>query len=65
MCQAKVFLEKKGSLEVIMADVTEVEETSDGLRISAFFETPMVIPKARIMKIDFLSHTVTLAAPEE
>ena len=61
MCQAKVYLARDGQeeSEEIMQDVILLETTADGVRLSAFFEEPQTV-RARIWRIDFLKHTITL-----
>ena len=73
MCQATVYLardgqERGGGQETwpkeIMQDVILLETTADGVRLSAFFEEPKTV-RARIGRIDFLKHTVTLVPEPE
>ncbi len=63
MCQATVFLSKNGQEEEIMRDLVLLEPVEDGLRLQAFFEEPVVV-KARVSRIDFLKHSVTLVPTE-
>jgi predicted RNA-binding protein len=42
-----------------MRDVVRLEPAGDGLCLQAFFEEPVTI-QARVARIDFLKHTVTL-----
>jgi predicted RNA-binding protein len=63
MCQATVYLIRGGQKKEIMHDVILLEPAADGLRLQAFFEEPVTI-KARVDRIDFLKHTVTLMAEE-
>jgi predicted RNA-binding protein len=65
MCQATVYLAREGQerSEEIMQDVILLETTADGVRLSAFFEEPQTV-QARVVRIDFLKHTVTLV-PEQ
>jgi predicted RNA-binding protein len=64
MCQATVFLAQDGQQKEIMRDVILLEPAEGGLRLQAFFEEPVLV-RARIERIDFLKHTVTLVAEEE
>jgi predicted RNA-binding protein len=66
MCQATAYLTRDGQeqLEEIMQDVILLETTVDGVRLSAFFEEPQTV-RARIGRIDFLKHTVTLVSELE
>lgn len=64
MCQATIYLIQNGQEEEIMRDVVLLEPEGDGLRIQAFFEQPVTI-RARVERIDFLKHTVTLQSLEE
>jgi predicted RNA-binding protein len=61
MCQATAYLARDGQerSEEIMQDVILVEATADGVRLSTFFEEPQTV-RARIGRIDFLKHTITL-----
>ena len=65
MCQATVILAQDGAEKELMRDVVLMEPVQDGLRLQAFFEEPVTV-QARIERIDFLKHTVTLVpVPEE
>jgi predicted RNA-binding protein len=55
MCQATIFLNGKE----IMQDVTLVEVLPEGVRLTVFFEPPLVVP-AVIQQIDLLKHRVIL-----
>ena len=59
MCQATVYLAGDGQEEEIMRDVVLLEPVENGVRLVAFFEEPQTV-RARIGRIDFLKHTVTL-----
>ena len=59
MCQATVHLAEDGQEKELMRDVVLLEPVRDGLRLQAFFEEPLTV-QARIERIDFLKHTVTL-----
>lgn len=60
MCQMRVVLEQNGQQEKIMDGVTLLEATSDGVRVSTFFEEPRLVAAARVQKIDFLAGIATL-----
>jgi predicted RNA-binding protein len=64
MCQATVYLVQDGQEEEIMRDVILLEPAEDGVRLQAFFEEPVTV-RARIGRIDFLKHTVTLVPAKE
>lgn len=66
MCQATVYLARDGQekLEEIMRDVILLEPTEEGVRLSTFFEEAQTV-RARLARIDFLKHTVTLVPEEE
>ena len=64
MCQATVFLSKNGQEEEIMRDLVLLEPVDGGLRLQAFFEEPVIVD-ARVRRIDFLKHSVTLVPTEE
>lgn len=55
MCQAVVFLDG----QEVMRDVLRVEIVPEGVRLSAFFEEPRVIP-ATVREIDLIKHKVLL-----
>jgi len=59
MCQATVFLNGKE----IMRDVLRVEPRPEGVRLTAFFEEPRIVP-AVIREIDLLKHRVMLESLE-
>jgi predicted RNA-binding protein len=60
MCQATVYLDGKE----IMQDVIYVEPIPEGVRLSAFFEEPLIIP-AEIRQIDLLKHQVILETKKD
>jgi predicted RNA-binding protein len=60
MCQAIVYLND----EEIMRDVVRVEPLPEGVRLTAFFEPPLVVPAA-IREIDLLKHRVVLEPLQE
>jgi predicted RNA-binding protein len=59
MCQAVVYLAQDGQDTEIMRDVILLEPVQEGVRLQAFFEEPVTV-QARVGRIDFLKHTVTL-----
>jgi predicted RNA-binding protein len=59
MCQAVIYLAQNDREQEIMRDVILLEPVDGGVRLQAFFEKPMVL-RAKIGRIDFLKHTVTL-----
>ena len=59
MCQATVYLAQDGQEKELMRDVVLLEPVEEGLRLQAFFEEPVTV-QARVARIDFLKHTVTL-----
>jgi predicted RNA-binding protein len=63
MCQAVVYLAQDGQDQEIMRDVIFLEPVREGVRLQAFFEEPLIL-QARIGRIDFLKHTVTLVPVE-
>jgi predicted RNA-binding protein len=63
MCQAIVYLAQDDQEKEIMRDVVLLEPVAEGVRLQAFFEEPVVV-QARIGRIDFLKHTVTLVPAE-
>jgi predicted RNA-binding protein len=63
MCQAVVYLAQNDQEKEIMRDVILLEPVEDGVQLQAFFEEPLIV-QARIGRIDFLKHTVTLVPLE-
>jgi predicted RNA-binding protein len=63
MCQATVYLAQDGQEKELMRDVVLLEPVEEGVRLQAFFEEPVIL-QARIDRIDFLKHTVTLVPAE-
>ena len=59
MCQATVFLGDKKVAE----DVIGLESVACGVRLTAFFEDPVVV-QGRIRSIDFLKHHVLVEASD-
>jgi predicted RNA-binding protein len=64
MCQATVYLAQDGQEKELMRDVILLEPVEEGLRLQAFFEEPVTV-RARVERIDFLKHTVTLVPVSE
>ncbi|MBC8249110.1 MAG: CooT family nickel-binding protein [Anaerolineales bacterium] len=64
MCQATVCLAGDGQEEEIMRDVILLEPVANGVRLATLFEEPQTV-RARIGRIDFLKHTVTLVPEAE
>jgi predicted RNA-binding protein len=64
MCQAVVYLAEDRQDREILRDVTLLEPIAGGVRLSTFFDEPVTVP-ARIGRIDFLKHTVTLLPLDE
>ncbi len=60
MCQMKVMLDKEGQQELVMEDVTKLEVTEDGVRVSTFFEEPKTVSGAAVNTIDFTSGILIL-----
>jgi len=55
MCQTTIYLDGKE----IMQDVTLVEILAEGVRLTTFFEQPIIV-RATIRQIDLLKHRVVL-----
>jgi predicted RNA-binding protein len=64
MCQAVVYLTQGDGEKEIMRDVILLEPLEGRVRITAFFEEPVMV-QARVGRIDFLKHRVTLVPIEE
>jgi len=60
MCQISVVVERQGGREKVMDNVTRLDVTPDGVRLSTFFDEPKEIQKVHISRIDFLGGTVVL-----
>ncbi len=60
MCQATVYLGEKE----VAREVTGLEVTEEGVRLTSFFEDPQVVP-GRVHHVDFLKHRVQLEPLEE
>ncbi len=60
MCQMKVMLDKEGQQELVMEDVTKLEVTEDGVRVSTFFEEPKPVSGVAVNTIDFTSGILIL-----
>ncbi len=60
MCQMSVVLEKEGSQEVIMENVTLLEAKDGGIDVSTLFDPPKHVAQVMVKKMDFSSGTVTL-----
>lgn len=60
MCQATVYLGE----EEIAREVTGLEVSDEGVRLTSFFEEPQMVP-GRVRHIDFLKHRVQLEPLEE
>lgn len=60
MCQATVYLGDKE----IAREITGLEVTDEGVRLTSFFDDPQVVP-GRILHVDFLKHRVQLESLEE
>jgi predicted RNA-binding protein len=64
VCQAIVYLAEDGQEKEIMRDVILLEPLAEAVRLEAFFEEPVTVV-ARVARIDFLKHTVTLVPVKE
>jgi predicted RNA-binding protein len=64
MCQARVFVVRKGEEEEVARDVILVEQTPQGVRLHTFFEEPRLVA-GEIIAVDLLKHTVRLRVEEE
>jgi predicted RNA-binding protein len=56
----KVMLDREGQQELVMEDVTKLEVTEDGVRVSTFFEEPKTVSGATVNTIDFTSGILIL-----
>jgi len=64
MCQAKVYVGRDGSEQLIMEDVAWIEVEGDTCRLSTLFGEQELI-KGHIVRIDLLKHTVHLEAVQD
>ena len=62
MCQMNVLLEKGDTPEIVMENVSQLEVTSDGIKVTTLFEEPKVIANVQVTKIDFMNGKVFLGA---
>lgn len=62
MCQMSVLLEKGDTPEIVMENVSQLEVTDDGVKVSTLFEEPKVITNVQVTRIDFLNGKVFLGA---
>lgn len=62
MCQMSVLLEKGDNPEIIMENVSQLEVTDEGVKVSTLFEDPKVIPEVQVTRIDFLNGKVFLGS---
>lgn len=60
MCQMTVLLESNGQSEVIMENVTRLEVTPEGIRVSTMFEEPRLVSGGQVKTIDFLDGRAVL-----
>jgi predicted RNA-binding protein len=60
MCQATVYLGD----EEIAREVTGLQLTKEGVRLTSFFEEPKEV-RGRVLHVDFLKHRVQLEPLEE
>lgn len=58
MCQTSVFLEKTGSDELLLENVTSLEVLEHGLKIGSLFEGVKEFPGTAIRRIDFTAGKV-------
>ena len=60
MCQMNVILDHDGKQERVMDNVTLLEVTDEGIRVSTLFDEPKLVKSAWVQNIDFLNGLVTL-----
>ena len=60
MCQMSVLLDKNDDQELVMENVSYLELTDDGVKITTLFEEPKVIANVQVTKIDFMNGKVFL-----
>lgn len=64
MCQTSAFVDKDGSEEMLLENVTSLEVLPNGLRIATLFEGAQDFPGLAIRKIDFSGGKLHLYRPE-
>jgi predicted RNA-binding protein len=57
----RVILETAAGCEQIMADVTGLEVTPEGIVLESLFDEPRLIAGSAVKKIDFMTTLVTLS----
>ena len=60
MCQISVVAERNGEQEKLMDNVTGLEVIRGGVRLTTFFEEPIMVDDVAISHIDFLGGKVVL-----
>ncbi len=60
MCQMNVIIDNNGNRKTVLEEVTRLEITPAGVKLSTFFDEPKTVDNVRIKEIDFLGNTVTL-----
>ncbi len=55
-----VLLEKGDNPETVMENVSQLEVTDEGIKVSTLFEDPKTIPDVQVTRIDFLNGKVFL-----
>ena len=61
MCQMRVVMEKEGSEEIMLENVTSIEILDKGIAVTTLFEGSKEIAGAVIRRMDFLAGKVFLA----
>ena len=59
MCQATAYMTIGEDRREIMRDIISLVSGQDGVQLETFFEEPQIV-RARVTKIDFLKHSITL-----
>ena len=60
MCQMSALMEKNGSQELLLENVTDLEVLNDSLQITTLFEGTKMWPGVAISRIDFSAGKVYL-----
>ncbi|MFH1217680.1 MAG: CooT family nickel-binding protein [Pseudomonadota bacterium] len=61
MCQMSVVYEENGERRTVMENVTYLEVSGDGVRVTTLFAEPQVVAASFVKTIDFMGGVVTLA----
>ncbi|MEN8189947.1 MAG: CooT family nickel-binding protein [Thermodesulfobacteriota bacterium] len=61
MCQIRVVVEENEGEQLVLENVTRLDVVEQGIRLSSFFEEPVMVDHGVVKHIDFLDGKVVLA----